>query len=102
MKFRNGNHVKTLLVSKAGAALTIPSLLLADLFRGSSILTSLDELRLTGEDKIDGRNTFKVEGKFQGRTVKLWIDQREFLILKIHRKMKFGGFEAERGFCRPT
>ena len=79
----------------AGAALTIPSLLLPDLFRGSSILTSLDDLTLAGEDQVDGRKTFKVEGKFQGRTVKLWIDQREFLVLKIHRKMKFGEFDVE-------
>ena len=79
----------------SGAALTIPSLLFPDLFRGSSILASLDELTLAGEEKVDGRNSFKVEGKFQGQPVKLWIDQREFLVVKIHRKLKLGEFEVE-------
>ncbi len=79
----------------SGAALTIPSLLLPDLFRGSSILTSLEALTLAGEDTVDGRKTFRVEGKFQGQTVKLWVDQREFLVVKIHRKMKYGNFDIE-------
>ncbi len=79
----------------AGASLTIPSLLSPDLVGGSSILTSLDELRLTGEDKVDGRKAFKVEGRFQGQTLKLWIDRQEFLIIKIHRRMKIGTFALE-------
>jgi VWFA-related protein len=78
-----------------GASLTIPGLLLPDLFRGSSILTSLEELRLTGEDKVDGRKTFKVEGKFEGQPLKLWIDIQEFLVIKIQRRIKFGEFELE-------
>jgi outer membrane lipoprotein-sorting protein len=76
-----------------GAALTAPSLLFPDLFRGRSTLTALDELRLTGDDKVEGRKTFKLEGKFQGQELTLWIDQREFLIIKIRRKMKLGQFE---------
>jgi VWFA-related protein len=79
----------------SGAAFTIPSLLMPDVFRGSNILTSLDELTLAGEDKVEGRKTFKIEAKFQGMPVKLWIDQREFLVLKIYRKIKFGGMELE-------
>ena len=79
----------------SGAALTIPSLLFPDLFRGSSVLTSLDELTLAGEDKVNGRNTFKLMGRFRGQPVKLWIDQREFLVVKIHRKMKYGNFDIE-------
>ena len=78
-----------------GAALTIPSLLLPNLFRGGSILTSLGELTLAGEDKVEGRKTFRIEATFQGTTVKLWIDQREFLVLKIYRKIKFGGVDLE-------
>src|ERR1700687_3869584 len=78
-----------------GAALTIPSLLLPDLFRGGSIVTSLGELTLAGEDKVEGRKTFRIEATFQGTPVKLWIDQREFLVLKIYRKIKFGGVDLE-------
>ena len=79
----------------SGAALTIPSLLLPDLFRGTSVLTSLDELSLAGEDTVDGRKTFKVEGKFQGQMVKLWIGQPDFLVVKIQRRVRFGTFELE-------
>jgi VWFA-related protein len=78
-----------------GAALATPTLLLPNLFRGRSILTALDELRLAGDDKVDGRKTFKLEGKFHGKELKLWIDQSEFLILKIWRKVKFGSVEIE-------
>jgi VWFA-related protein len=78
-----------------GAALTVPSLLLPNHFRGTSILTALDELKLTGEEKVDDRKTFKLEGKFQGKELKLWIDQREFLIIKMRRKLAFGPFEFE-------
>lgn len=78
-----------------GASLTTPSLLFPDLFRGRSTLTALDELRLAGDDKVEGRKTFKLEGKFQGQELTLWIDQREFLIIKMRRKMKLGQFEIE-------
>jgi VWFA-related protein len=78
-----------------GASLTIPSALLPELFRGKSILTSLDELRLTGEEKVDGRKTSRIEGNFQGQPVKLWIDIREFLVIKIERRIKFGESELE-------
>ena len=89
------NSLLSLGLLSDGAALTTPTLLLPNLFRGRSILTSLDELRLVGEDKIDGRKTFNLEGKFRGQELKLWIDQSEFLILKIWRQLKFGTFELE-------
>src|SRR5882762_4051700 len=95
--FDPGNRdarIETMLLDIAGlsggASLTIPSLLSPDLVGGSSILASLDDLKLAGEDKVDGRKTFKLEGKFKGQALKLWIDSREFLIIRIHRKMEAG------------
>ena len=78
-----------------GSAVTIPGLLLPDLFRTMSLLTSLEELKLAGEEKIDGRQTFRIEGKLQGQMLKLWIDRNEFLIVKTYRKVNLGGFEEE-------
>jgi VWFA-related protein len=99
--FNPGNRdarIETMLLDIAnlsgGASLTIPSLLSPELVGGSSILTSLDELKLAGEDKVDGRKTFKLEGKFKGQALKLWIDSSEFLIIKIHRKMDGAVAEA--------
>lgn len=74
-------------------AQNVPALLLPDLFPAGSPLTSLADLRLTGHDKIDGRATFKIEGKDEGATVRLWIDNSEFLILKIVRQEKVGALE---------
>jgi len=74
-----------------GASLTISPLLSAALVRGSSILTALEELKLSGEDKIDGHKSFKIEGKFQGLSVKLWVDSIEFLIRKMERRIGAGG-----------
>lgn len=74
-----------------GASLTISTLLSPALFRGSSLLMALEELKLAGEDKIDGHKSFKIEGKFQGFPVMLWVDKNEFLVRKIERKIRFGG-----------
>ena len=74
-----------------GTSLTIPTLLTPALFRGSSILTALEELKLAGEEKIDGHRSFKIEGKFQGFPLKLWIDVNEFLLRKIERTIRLGG-----------
>jgi len=75
----------------SGASLTIPTLLAPALFQGSSILTALEELKLAGEDKIDGHKCFRIEAKFQGLPLKLWIDRNEFLIRKFERKVRVGG-----------
>ena len=75
----------------SGASLTISTLLAPALFHGSSILTALEELKLAGEDKIDGHKSFRIEGLFQGLPLKLWIDQNEFLVRKVERRIRPGG-----------
>lgn len=74
-----------------GTSLTIPTLLAPALFQGSSILAALEELKLAGEDTIDGRKSFKIEGKFQGFALKLWVDKNEFLVRKLERTIRLGG-----------
>ena len=85
----------TMSIRSYGVALTVPSLLFPNNFRGTSILTALDELKLAGEEKVEGRQTFKLESKFQGKELILWIEQSEFLIIKMRRKLSFGTFELE-------
>ena len=75
-----------------GAAQTVPELLLPGLFPKGSPATSLTDLRLTGWEKVDGRSTYKLQGKRQGQPITLWIDSREFLILKIYQQEKVGPF----------
>jgi VWFA-related protein len=79
-----------------GASVIIPHLLLPGLFRGTSVLSSIEDPKLTKEEKVDGRKTFKIEGKFQGLPLHVWIDSRDFLIIKIHRMTMMGqiGFES--------
>jgi VWFA-related protein len=80
----------------AGGSLTIAPLLLPDLFRTSDLLASMSDVRLTGNEKIDGRETFRLEGKlWQQQPVKLWIDKTQYVIVKSSRKVLFGDFEVE-------
>ncbi|HKO35737.1 MAG TPA: hypothetical protein VJV21_04620, partial [Pyrinomonadaceae bacterium] len=80
----------------AGGSLTIAPLLLADLFRTSDLLTSMSDVRLTGNETIDGRQTFRLEGKlWRAQPIKLWIDKTQYVIVKISRKVLFGDSEVE-------
>ena len=80
----------------AGGSLTIAPLLLSDLFRTSDLLTSMSDVRLTGNEKIDSRETFRLEGKlWRAQPIKLWIDKTQYVIVKISRKVLFGDSEVE-------
>ena len=75
----------------SGSSLYTPPLLLPSLFRTSDLLASMSDARVAGEDKIDGRATFRIEAKLWGRQeIKLWIDKTQYLILRISRKLPFG------------
>ena len=78
-----------------GSALTVPALLLPDLFHGKGLFASLTEVRLNGEEKIDGHRAFKIEATLQDESFKLWIDASQFLVHKIHYKSKQGNFDQE-------
>jgi VWFA-related protein len=78
-----------------GSSLTVPTLLLSDVFMGRSLLESFVELKLAGVEKIDGRQAFLIEGKMRGQSAKLWIDQGSFLILKSYRRMQGAVLDEE-------
>ena len=73
-----------------GTAQTVPELLLPGVFPKRNPITYLTNLKLTGWEKIDGRSVYKLQGNHQGQPITLWIDSREFLILKIYQEEKVG------------
>ena len=80
----------------AGNSLSIAPLLLPDLFRTSDLLAAMSDVRVTGKEKIDGRETFRLEGKLWGhQPIKLWIDKNQYVIVKTTRKVFFGKSEIE-------
>ena len=80
----------------AGGSLTVAPLLLPDLFRISDLLASMSDVRLTGSEKIEGRETFRLEGTLWGQQpIKLWIDKTQHVIVKSLRKVRFGNQEIE-------
>lgn len=80
----------------AGGSLAISPLLLPDQFRTTDLLAAMSDIRLTGSEKIDGRETFRLEGKvWQQQPIKLWIDKTQYVIVKTSRKVHFGGSEVE-------
>jgi len=74
----------------AGSSVTIPQLLLPDHFRASDLISLIVNPTLAGEEKIDGRRTFRIEGTLRGFPIRLWIDQTRHLILKSYRKVSIG------------
>jgi hypothetical protein len=77
------------------ASVTIPALLMPDLARGNRI-KSLSDLKLIGEEQINGANAYRVEGlDFRNNPVTLWIDEASLLLVKTYEKKKFEKFEAE-------
>ena len=59
-----------------GAALTVPALLMPDLFHGKGLFASLTDLKLGREEKIDRRRAFKIEARLENSPFNLWIDAR--------------------------
>src|SRR5207249_616042 len=78
-----------------GSSLTVPALLLPDLFRGRGLFASLSEITLYGDEKVDGHRTFKIEAALQDEDMKFWVDANQFLILKVSHKSKLGRLDQE-------
>jgi len=78
-----------------GSSLTVPPLLLPDAFRTIQLFSLIVDARVAGEDSIDGRQAFRIEGTRAGLPIKLWIDKTQYLILKTYRKVRFGDREDE-------
>ena len=82
-------------VTSGGASLTIPQLLLPNDFRTLGLFDLIANAKVSGEEKVDGRRAFIIEGTLLGQPLKLWIDKNQNLILKSYRKVVFGDREEE-------
>jgi VWFA-related protein len=78
-----------------GSSVVVPPLLLPDAFRTLQLFSLIVDARVAGEDNIDGRQAFRIEGTRSGLPIKLWIDKTQYLILKTYRKVSFGDRESE-------
>lgn len=79
----------------AGSSLTVPQLLLPTEFRNAELLSLIVEAKLAGTEKVEGRETFRIEGTLLGQPVTIWIDRSEYLILKTYRKVGMGQHSEE-------
>ena len=78
-----------------GSSQIIPQLLLPDSFRNADLLSLITDARVTGEQKIDGHPTYRIEGNVLGDSIKLWIDKTRYVILKCQRKTRVGDHDQE-------
>ena len=77
------------------SALVVPSMLFQNL-GDRRVLQSLTELSLVGEEKVSGRNAYRIRGKSLNNTwVTIWIDKETFLLVKLFQKTNFGDQHVE-------
>ena len=72
------------------SALVVPSMLFQNL-GDRQVLQSLTELSLVGEEKVSGRNAYRIRGKNLINTwLTIWIDKETFLLVKLFQKTNLG------------
>jgi outer membrane lipoprotein-sorting protein len=77
-----------------GSAAAVPSLLLPEL--AGMRYETLKELRLDGEEKVNGYDAYKIMGKdWRGEDLILWVDKESLLIVQIYEEAKFPSFETK-------
>ena len=78
----------------SGTSSAIPSLLMTDLM--VKRYGSLSDLRLQGEETVEGHDAYRIEGQDRGgRPLTLWVDKDSLLIVKTFERRKHDGFETE-------
>ena len=78
----------------SGSAAVIPSLLLPEM--AGMRYESLTDLKFIGEEKVNGYDAYKIEGKdLGGRTLTLWIDKESLLIVQLYERARLPKFEME-------
>jgi VWFA-related protein len=79
----------------AGSSVAIPQLLLPDEFRVVQFFSLIADARVAGDEKINGRQAFRIEGTMAGLPITLWIDKSEYLVLKSYRQVSVGNRHEE-------
>lgn len=79
----------------AGSSVAVPQLLLPDAFRAVQLFSLIVDAKVAGEDKTNGRQSFRIEGTLAGLPIKLWIDKTQYLVLKSYRVVNLGNRQEE-------
>jgi outer membrane lipoprotein-sorting protein len=92
---------KSLRLALGGAAsvsgnssLNIPQLLLPDKMNWRRL--ALMEPKRAKDGKLDKVDCFRVEGKYGGNPITLWIDMKTYLVRRIDEQAKFDNFRTEQ------
>ena len=80
-----GDSLMNIFLPSQGTSLTVPALLMPDLFHGKGLFAVLTDVKLGREQKIDGRRAFKIEALLENSPFSLWIDANRFLILRVEQ-----------------
>lgn len=77
------------------SALVVPSMLFQNL-GDRRVIQSLTELGLVGEEKVSGRNAYRIRGKnVVNKWLTIWIDKETFLLVKLFQKTNFSDFDVD-------
>jgi len=76
------------------SSLNIPQLLLPDKMGWRRL--ALTNPKRAKDDKLDKAECFRVEGKYVGNPITLWIDKKSYLVRRIDEQAKFDNFRTER------
>ena len=89
------NALVQMAFNSRGGSLLIPPLLLPSLFRISDAFTLIEDPRVTGEDKVDGLESYRIRGTLSGQQIELWIDKTDYLIRKVVSTATLGNQQLE-------
>ena len=75
----------------AGSSINVPQLLLPEAFRSVHFFSLIVDPKVAGEEKINGRQSFRIDGTLVGFPISLWIDKNQYLVLKFYRRVNAEG-----------
>ncbi|HYW72081.1 MAG TPA: VWA domain-containing protein [Pyrinomonadaceae bacterium] len=78
-----------------GSSMAVPQLLLPDAFRSIPPFSLIVDAKVTGQEQINDRPAFRIEGTLGGLPIKLWIDKTQYLVLKSYRRVAWRDREEE-------
>jgi RNA polymerase sigma factor (sigma-70 family) len=78
----------------SNSSLNIPQLLLPDKMGWRRL--ALTEPKRAKDGKLDKVECFRVEGKYGGNPITLWIDKQTYLVRRIDERAKFDNFLTEQ------
>jgi outer membrane lipoprotein-sorting protein len=73
---------------------TIPALLLPQEIGGRRLI-DLSDAKRAKDAKLDTVDCFRIEGKFAGSPMTLWIEQKSLLVRRIETQKRFDDFRTE-------